>query len=62
MILIFKSQDGRWGYCPRVVRHWPAFSQEGQYPTQRAALEAVKRDPACTGLPVKVERGLLSGF
>ena len=56
MILIFKARDGRWSYCPRVVRHWPAFSQEGQYATKQAALEAVKRDPACTGLPVKVEK------
>ena len=57
MILIFKAQDGRWTYCPDTVRHWPAFSMEGQFINSEQAREAVQRDPTCAGLPVKVEAG-----
>jgi hypothetical protein len=61
MIHIFKAQDGKWTYCPRVVRHWPAFYQSGQFETKEQAREAVAQDPTCKGKPVKVETGFF-GF
>ncbi len=57
MIHIFKAKDGKWTYCPASVRNWPSFNLEGEFPDKAAAVEAVKRDPTCAGLPVKVEPG-----
>jgi hypothetical protein len=45
---IFKAKDGRWTYCPTIVRHDPsmrnAFTFEGQFETQEQAIAAVQRN------------------
>jgi len=60
MIHIFKAKDGRWTYCPDTVRNWPSFNLEGEFDSQQQAIEALKRDRTCYGVPVKVESGFFS--
>ena len=64
MILIFKARDGRYNYCPRVVRHWPVFMESGRFKTQDEARIAACADPACRGHRIRIETGnwLLHGW
>lgn len=44
IIAVFKARDGKWSYCPSLVRSWPSFSFQGEYQTVEQALEAAKAD------------------
>lgn len=45
---VFKADDGKWAYCPSLVRASPtmhrAFTMHGSYETQREAIDAVLAD------------------
>lgn len=57
MIHIFKSNDGKWNYCPEVVRHWPGFQESGRFKTREDAERAVVADKACWGHATRIETG-----
>lgn len=57
MIRIFKAADGKWNYCPEIVKNWPVFREAGRFATCDDTREAVVADPDCWGHAIRIETG-----